>query len=101
MTNFRIKTKNMINEFLNNVYHLKNDKCIDFIYDQIDLLFRNNNFHIVDKIISEVNISILSDDIILSFLTITLAAKSKLPSREIFFDKVKQRLETNLLKGLE
>lgn len=52
-------------------------------------------------------INVLSIDNFLGFLTITLAAKDHLPSRKVFFNKVKDvlrrsgELDDTMLQGLE
>ena len=78
------------------------DKEIDEIYDKIDELLKDSNFFTVNEFLGGINITILNIDYILTILTATLAAKSKLPNREIFLLKAKNFFKNDILfKDLE
>jgi hypothetical protein len=83
------------------------DTALDLIYDKIDDLFLAGQFEEVDSLLGKIDIRGSSVDILLGFLTATLPAKSRLPSRAPFFHKVEiflqetGRMEEGLLSGLE
>lgn len=70
----------------------KTDSAIDEIFDFIDRLLCDGSFSDVDKVLDKVDLDKISLDIALSFLTITMAAKTKLLSRAAFFDKIHAKL---------
>lgn len=81
----------------------KTDEAIDLIFDGIDNMLSSGKFKEVDDILKNVTINDWSDDLCLSFLAITLSAKSRLPSRGALFNKIKQRFanKEGILSGLE
>ncbi len=99
------------NSFLDHVARLdtlgNHDAALDILYDKIDGLLRSERFDEVDQLLSNIDVDDLSPDLLLGILTASLPAKSKLPSRTVFFEKVETSLkdrgiwEDNLLVGLE
>lgn len=64
------------------------DKELDAVYDGIDMLFREGHFELVDWIL---RITDPADvDVCVTLLTTTLPAKSRLPSRGLFFQECRQ-----------
>lgn len=70
------------------------EKPTDYIFDKIDEAFLNGEFDLVDLILPQINLNELNPSLLISFLCITKAAKSKLNNREAFYLKV----EATLLK---
>lgn len=60
---------------------LDTDEKIDRIYDKIDRLLYEGKFDVVDKILGNVTTKYLNSDFLITFLTVTLPAKSKLLNR--------------------
>lgn len=95
-----------LNQLAQNKY---TDQAIDLIYDYIDDRLLDGNFAHVDFVLEDIDMGRLPTVLHLSFLTVTLAAKSKLNNRTRFFDKAfnrvacKEGLEKadRLFKGLE
>ena len=89
------------------VDHGKIDAAIDIIFDQIDEMLLARQFERVDQILRDVECRGYSIDILLSLLTITLAAKRHLPSRPAFYDLVvstlgeRNELSDGVLIGLD
>lgn len=83
------------------------DTALDLIYDKIDDLFHARKFEEVDSLLGKIDIRNSPLDILLGYLTATLPAKSRLPSRAKFFHDVEAflretgRMEEGLLSGLE
>ncbi len=75
------------------------DSIMDMIYDHIDSKLLEGDFDGVNWILSEVDMSLIPTVLHLSFLTITLAAKSKLSNRKRFYDKAFHR--TRCIEGKE
>ena len=78
------------------------DKQLDAIYNDIDDLLLGGNFQEVDVILSKIPED-AEIDILLAYLTITFAAKSKLKNRAAFYSMV-ERLHGSdplLLSGLQ
>lgn len=81
---------------------------LDALYDVIDYLLRCDMFQRVDDILDSIDVKEEPEDILLTFLTGTLPARSKLNRRADFFNRVKQLYEElgepdidGLLGGLE
>lgn len=79
------------------------DEKMDEIFETVDNLMQEGKFEELNK-----KFETLSEhddkDIVLSWLTVSLAAKSKLPARKDYFDRVKLIFGSkgeSLLKGLE
>jgi hypothetical protein len=84
-----------ISDFLNTVYGFakrgEEDEAIDVILEYINDLLVEGQFDSCDRILDEVDLARIPPVLMVSFLTITAAAKPKLKSRDRFF-KVVQRL---------
>ena len=77
------------------------DSEIDIIHDYIDLLLRKEQYFVIDSILLSLYLREIKDvDEILSYLTATLPAKSKLANRIYFITKLR-KIDEKLLKGLE
>jgi hypothetical protein len=81
-------------------------KYVDAIHEIIDDLLKSGLFTIVDGFLFGKDIESMPADIILSYLTATLPAKSKLPIRPYFFKKCKTVLmgrgyPETIVQGLE
>jgi hypothetical protein len=85
----------------------RTDLALDLLYDAIDQLLRESKFDELNAILCGLPIAECSLDLLLGFLTATLPARTKLPSRPQFFADVKAELqnrgefEVGLLTGLE
>ena len=100
-------------DFLNKVYDFIErdwkDDAIDVIFQHMNYLLFAGEFDACDWILVEVDISRISPVLMVSFLTITAAAKTKLDNRDRFFRAVKRAVTADrgeeaterLLKGLE
>jgi len=81
--------------------------ALDLIYDRIDAMMRLRQWSRLNSILFEVRVVDLSPDILLSLLTATLPARSRLPARGGLFGRIEQSLkqrgdyEKDLLIGLE
>jgi hypothetical protein len=88
------KNDNMKTEFLDVLYALSDlgsgwqQTTTDHIFSCIDGLLLLGDFDIVDSILDEVDISKISSASRRSLLTITAAAKDKLPSRSEMYDRI-------------
>lgn len=82
------------------------DLALDIIYDEIDDLLRARRFALCTSILDGTDTAQCSADILLALLTATLPAKSELPTRLLFFQRVERELgqrhecEEGLLDGL-
>jgi hypothetical protein len=94
--------KMQIDRFLEEVYKLAKlddlDGATDRIFDFIDRLLCDSLFPVCDEVLRRVDVEKLSTSLMRSFLSITDAAKHKLPSRPAFYQKIEQRMVC--LKGL-
>jgi hypothetical protein len=83
------------------------DGQLNDLYYGVDKFFRMGWFDEINFELEELDIQITNTDILLGWLTVTLPAKSKLPFRKEFFNKVvleiekRGEMEPNLLRGLE
>ena len=83
------------------------ESAIDIIYDYIDDLLLEGEFIKVNTILKQVDTNILSEDLLVAFLSITLAAKQHLTARSNLFTRVEKTLKERnqyvkeLLAGLE
>jgi len=86
---------------------MASDKRLDEIVNKFDELFKKEEFNKGDELLRSANIEGLDTDELLSFLTATLPAKSKLPYRPTFYAlaelAIKRRgdYQECLLLGLE
>lgn len=88
----------------------KIDNAVDIVFERLDELFRHEKFEDCDNILQIVDLYKLETNLIIAFLSITLRAADKLPSRGNFVNRARQRflameLEpdriSKLLRGLE
>ena len=85
----------------------KTDTALDIIYDQVDEMLLAGRFEDVNRCLRDVKTDSYSVHVLLALLTITLAAKRKLPDRAGFYvraaDTLSMRgeLEEGLLVGLD
>lgn len=76
------------------------DSEIDIFYDLVDNCCKRGFFDIVDILLNR-DPRNLSTDMILTLLTTTLCAKSKLTCREKFYQLSTKTLPEELLRGLQ
>ncbi len=83
------------------------DTSLDVIYDTFDDLFRQERWHQANEILEQIDVSVLSVDVMLGILTATLPAAHKLEYRSHVFDEVRaslaarNELDDTILMGLE
>ena len=78
-----------------------NNILIDGIYDMFDRWFRADCFGMSDDMIAGCDVDRVPIDILRAYLTATLPAKSKLPSRAAFVERCRAIFGDELLGGLE
>lgn len=89
------------------VVNAPNTDILDHIYNSLDELLLSGKYREADVFLCEVDLNRLSaTSQTLSILTITKPWKDQLPTRDSFFDDVKNKLvkenlETDLLQGLD
>lgn len=66
------------------------DESLDELYASIDEDMRAGRFFLIEVILTEFDPTVETIDIALGLLTITLAAKSRLPHRRILFEKLEK-----------
>jgi hypothetical protein len=92
-----------IASFLDEVYALAGtsdlDTASDRIFDFVDRLLCDDQFDACDDVLEMVDVEKLPTTLMRSFLSITAAAKGKLPSRPALYRKIEQRMIE--LKGAE
>ena len=83
-------------------------KALSLLFTKIDELLRKSEFDKVNKTLEGLIIDNYSMLLLVGFLTITLAAKSKLPYRKNLFEKIKNKIKkecsehlNGLLVGLD
>lgn len=90
-----------IEEFLEEVYRLAKfrnvESATDRVFDFIDKLLCDDEFVICDEILKRVDVDKLPTTLMRSFLTITHAAKGKLPARQALYRKIDRKMAE--LKG--
>lgn len=62
------------------------------MFPYIDQLLKEEEFDEVNHILKSTNIANTPSDLLIGYLSITLAASDKLPYRAIFFQKTKEEL---------
>ena len=91
------------NEFLEEIYGLAKltDRHLatDRIFDHMDRLLSDGEFRMCDEILRRLDISRISTSVMRSFLAITAAAASHLPSRKALFGTIKAAMSR--IKGEE
>lgn len=92
-----------IEKFLEAVYKLAElgdlQGATDEIFETVDQLLLDEKFGYCNKIVSRIDLHRLPTALMRSFLTITAAAKDKLPARRTFYEQVLK--EMIRLKGNE
>jgi hypothetical protein len=87
-----------VDEFLNEVYRLdfagQTQSATFVVFDRVERLLHGGSFGECDEILTHVNVDMLSSSLVRSFLTITFAAKDRLPYRSELFLKARSRLTT-------
>lgn len=82
--------------FISSVYLLdatgERDACTDRIFQHIDSLLLDGKFEQCDRLLREIELSYLTTSAMRSFLTITHAAKDKLPSWYTFYLSVRRHM---------
>jgi len=81
---------------IESTWTLQHERAIDVVFNTIDDLLLAGEFDSVNQMLQdliEFGVERLSDTLIVAFLTITLAAKSKLPARQPLFDKIEKHFE--------
>ena len=82
------------------------DSALDLIYDRVDELLHGAEWSACAAVLDDIDVSKCSTDILLALLTATLPAKSRIPSRGGFLERVGRELrargenEDRLLAGL-
>ena len=85
----------------------RTDSALDLIYSHIDEMLLAGNFTEVDNRLVSAKCNVYSVDVLLALLTITYAAKRRLPHRQEFYARVERSIrerdewEEWLLYGLE
>jgi len=110
---FRSRERRQIRcqSFLDNARRLDQisqpDSALDIIFDQIDEMLLAGQFDRIDELLIETATDDYSVEVLLGILPATLPAKDRLPSRDAFFERVTQTLQTRgelkdgLLVGLD
>ena len=90
------------------VYALNGDRAMDVMYESIDALLCAGRFDEVDQALKGVDLDRLSKQLQVGLLTITFAARSRLPSRVALYADIHSRLDFGrpghgdvVLRGLE
>lgn len=95
--------------FLQRLYELDQagqDQALAFMYDKVDRLLERREFTTVNRLLSEVELDAVHPALWVGMLTITVAARSKLPQRDWFALCVQKKLRAlgkdpdRVLKGL-
>lgn len=76
------------------------DGDIDWVYDCFDELLLSHQYELCDRIIQKSDAGRCSVDLLLAIATITLPAKSKLPSRHKFLENIILTHRDLILDGL-
>lgn len=77
------------------------DKTIDKIYDWVDDQLRDGKFDLVDAALRDPVWENIDDDMIVTWLTTTLPAKSKLPNRKLWYEEGLKRMGQETMSGLK
>lgn len=87
--------------------HGRVDAALDLIYDSVDEMMRSGDFNKLDALLTRLQLSELSTDLLIGLLTATLPARGRLATRKSFFCRVEEILrqrgeyENSLLMGLD
>jgi hypothetical protein len=83
-------------EIIENVYQFEAlgriREGIQYIFSQINRLLSDGAFDVADAVLANIDVNRLGSDLILSFLTITRAARGKLPYRIAYLDRARHRI---------
>lgn len=78
------------------------DLAVDFIFEELNSKLKQGMFELCKKILLRINLKELSEDSLLSFLTITFSASPILKdSRKSYFYKVKEEFKQRKIKNHE
>ena len=66
--------------------------AMDLVFDRVDNLLLRGDFSSVDNLLRVIDVSRYSEDLLLTILTATLAAKDKLRERTAYFQQVHETL---------
>lgn len=77
------------------------DKRLDEVYDLMDELMCAGKFEEVDKIIENLDLNSINDDIALGYLVTATWAKNKLKNRQRLYDHCLNFMSKEDLVGLE
>lgn len=87
--------------------HAVLEAALDFLFENIDELLRENRNKEIDALLRRQNVEKLSTDILLGLLTATAPARTRLSARSEFYSRVKHELsvrngfDVSILDGLE
>ncbi len=85
---------------MRNMHDKVTDDEIDAVYENVNDALMRGEFDQVDNSLRDLNPEKMSLDLVLAWLTITLAAADKLPSRITFFSKaIKAASEQGLFES--
>ena len=79
---------------------------LDAVYGAIDSLLTAGQYELVDGLLFGIKTAVVDPDVLMTLLTVTLAAASKLPRRNLFFGMVvaeaerSEWMELGLFDGL-
>lgn len=68
----------------------RSDEAIDLLFDRVDDLLLEGRMDEVDRLLEQVKLERLNEDLLVAFLTITAAAWDKLPAREKYREKMRR-----------
>jgi len=77
----------------------KTDDAMDLLYDVVDDLLSSDSFSLCDRMLTNIELGRMNADLMIGALSITLPAKSSLPARTKFLERVEQELARTLLPG--
>ena len=93
----------IVEDFLPIVYlavsNAQNDAATDIVFDNIDRMLCDGSFSQINALLKRVEVEKLNSTLMRSFMTITAAARDKLPARKPLYDKIYARMIE--LKGQE
>lgn len=70
----------------------RSDEAIDLLFDRIDDLLRGGRFPEVDRLLEQVELGRLNEDLLVAFVTITAAARDQLAARASFRSRMREVL---------
>jgi hypothetical protein len=99
-TEFSGETSNSgtVAAFLDRVYTLARDqedrRAIDVVYQFFNYLMLEHRYEVCDEILRRLDLRRISALLMVAFLTITAAGSDELNSRQLFYSRAKQAIET-------